>query len=94
MSHSLYENHWSSPTLTLLNVLGALNVLNVLYVLHGRIVGLLGLVELLLPNYRHTYYHQIIGIVKCFLFGEGKNKGINRVIEVAQAKEISRKQTR
>ena len=42
-----YENHWGSPTLTLLNVLGVLgvlNVLNVLYVLHGRIVGLLGLV--------------------------------------------------
>ena len=53
MSRSLYENHWGSPTLTLLNVLGVLgvlNVLNVLYVLyvlhvlHGRIVGLLGLV--------------------------------------------------
>ena len=43
MSHSLYENHWGSPTLTLLNVLGMLgvlnvfnllNVLNVLYVLN------------------------------------------------------------
>ena len=53
MSRSLYENHWGSPTLTLLNVLGVLNVLNVLNVLyvlhvlnvlHGRIVGLLGLV--------------------------------------------------
>ena len=50
MSRSLYENHWGSPTLTLLKVLGVLgmlyvlNVLNVLYVLHGRIVGLLGLV--------------------------------------------------
>ena len=52
MSCCLYENHWGSPTLTLLNVLGVLgvlnvpnvlNVLNVLHVLHGRIVGLLGL---------------------------------------------------
>ena len=34
MSHSLYENHWGSPTLTLLNVLGVLGVLNVLNVLH------------------------------------------------------------
>ena len=33
MSHSLYENHWGSPTLTLLNVLGVLGVLNVLNVL-------------------------------------------------------------
>ena len=59
MSCFLYENHWGSPTLTLLNVhgvLGVLNVLNVLHVLHtcascalyahGRIVGLLGLVPL------------------------------------------------
>ena len=54
-SRSLYENHWGSPTLTLMNVLGVLgvlnmqNVLNVLYVLHvlhGHIVGLLGLVNL------------------------------------------------
>ena len=50
MSRSLYENHWGSPTLTLLNVLGVLGVLNVLHVhnvlhvLHGRIVGLLGVV--------------------------------------------------
>ena len=53
MSRSLYENHWGSPTLTLLNVLGVLGVLNglnvlnvpnvlyVLNVLHGRIVGIL-----------------------------------------------------
>ncbi len=34
MSGFLHENHWDSPTLTLLNVLGVLNVLNVLYVLH------------------------------------------------------------
>ena len=34
MSPFLYENHWSSPTLTLLNVLGVLGVLNVLNVLH------------------------------------------------------------
>ena len=34
MSHSLYENHWGSPTLTLLNVLGVLGVLNVLNVLN------------------------------------------------------------
>ena len=33
MSRSLYENHWGSPTLTLLNVLGVLNVLNVLNVI-------------------------------------------------------------
>ena len=33
MSRSLYENHWGSPTLTLLNVLGVLGVLNVLNVL-------------------------------------------------------------
>ena len=62
MSCFLYENHWGSPTLTLLNVhgvLGVLNVLNVLNVLHvlhtcasyalyahGRIVSLLGLVIL------------------------------------------------
>ena len=56
MSRSLYENHWGSPTLTLLNVLGVLGVLNVLnllnvlhvpnvlHVLYGRIVSLLGLV--------------------------------------------------
>ena len=30
MSHSLYENHWGSPTWTLLNVLGVLGELNVL----------------------------------------------------------------
>ena len=34
MSHSLHENHWGSPTLTLLNVLGVLTVLHVLHVLH------------------------------------------------------------
>ena len=34
MSRSLYENHWGSPTLTLLNVLVVLGVLNVLYVLY------------------------------------------------------------
>ena len=34
MSHSLSENHWGSPTLTLLNVLGVLNVPNVLNVLN------------------------------------------------------------
>ena len=55
MSCFLYENHWGSPTLTLLNVHGVLGVLNVLNVLHtfascalyahGRIVGLLGLVN-------------------------------------------------
>ena len=54
MSCFLYENHWGSPILTLLNVHGVLGVLNVLNVLHtcascalyahGRIVGLLGLV--------------------------------------------------
>ena len=50
MSCFLYENHWGSPTLILLNVLSVLYVLNVLHVLpvlhvlHGRIVGLLGLV--------------------------------------------------
>ena len=33
MSRFLYENHWDSPTLTLLNVLGVLGVLNVLNVL-------------------------------------------------------------
>ena len=32
MSRSLYENHWGSPTLTLLNVLGVLGVINVLNV--------------------------------------------------------------
>ena len=30
----LHENHWGSPTLTLLNVLGVLAVLNVLNMLH------------------------------------------------------------
>ena len=34
MSCFLYENHWGSPTLILLNVLGVLNVLYVLNVLH------------------------------------------------------------
>ena len=34
MSCFLYENHWGSLTLTLLNVLGVLNVLNELNVLH------------------------------------------------------------
>ncbi len=37
MNQFLYENHWDSPTLTLLNVLGVLgvpNALNVLHVLH------------------------------------------------------------
>ena len=34
MSCFLYENHWGSPTLTLLNVLGVLGVLHVLHVLH------------------------------------------------------------
>ncbi len=32
MSSFLYENHWGSQTLTLLNVLGVLDVLNVLNV--------------------------------------------------------------
>ena len=35
MSRSLYENHWGSPTLTLLNVLGVLGVLNVFNVLNA-----------------------------------------------------------
>ena len=64
MSRSLYENHWGSPILILLDVLGVLNVLNVLnvlyalyvlnvlHVLYGRIVGLLGLV-LFLPKSGH-----------------------------------------
>ncbi len=30
MTGFLYENHWGSPTLTLLNMLGVLNVLNIL----------------------------------------------------------------
>ena len=66
MSRSLYENHWGSPTLTLLNVLGVLgvlNVLNVLYVLnvlHGRIVGLLGLVILYTFN---------VGLLSTFRLG-------------------------
>ena len=34
MNHFLYENHWDSPTLTLLNVLGVLGVPNALNVLH------------------------------------------------------------
>ena len=34
MSRFLYENHWGSPTLTLLNVLGVLNVLNMLNALN------------------------------------------------------------
>ena len=34
MSRFLHENHWDSPTLTLLNVLGVLGMLNVLNVLH------------------------------------------------------------
>ena len=34
MSHFLYENHWGSPTLILLNVLGVLGVLNVLNLLN------------------------------------------------------------
>ena len=32
--HFLYENHWGSPTLTLLKVLNVLNVLKVLNVLN------------------------------------------------------------
>ena len=35
MSCFLYENHWGSPTLIMLNVLGVLGVLNVLHVLHA-----------------------------------------------------------
>ena len=48
MSRSLYENHWGSPILTLLNVLGVLgvlivlNVLNVLYVLYMPMDASLG----------------------------------------------------
>ena len=34
MSRYLYENHWGSPTLTLMNVLGVLGGLNVLNVLN------------------------------------------------------------
>ena len=34
MSCFLYENHWGSPSLTLLNVLSVLGMLNVLHVLH------------------------------------------------------------
>ena len=34
MSRFLYENHWGSPTLTVLNVLGVLGVPNVLNALH------------------------------------------------------------
>ena len=34
MSCFLYENHWGSPTLILMNVLGVLGVLHVLHVLH------------------------------------------------------------
>ena len=34
MNRSLYENHWGSPTLILMNVLGVLGVPNVLNVLN------------------------------------------------------------
>ena len=38
MSCFLYENHWGSPTLTLLNVHGVLGVPNVLYELNVLIM--------------------------------------------------------
>ena len=41
MNHFLYENHWDSPTLTLLNVLGVLGVPNVLNVLN--VLGMLNI---------------------------------------------------
>ena len=70
MSRSLYENHWGSPTLTLLNVLGVLGVLNVLYVLHllnvlhGRIVGLLGLVSKAFRHYNYVFIRESAQIYK------------------------------
>ena len=43
MNSFLHENHWDSPTLTLLNVLGVLNVLIVLHVL--RMLNMLMLMD-------------------------------------------------
>ena len=40
MNHFLYENHWDSSTLTLLNLLGVLGVLNVLDVLHVLVLNM------------------------------------------------------
>ena len=72
MSCFLYENHWGSPTLILLNVLGVLGVLNVLYVLHvlhvlhGRIVGLLGLVHMIFVKNTITLSNRFRVFLPCF----------------------------
>ena len=59
MSHSLYENHWGSPTLTLLNVLGVLGVLNVLNVLN--VLYVLNVLHIL--NVLHVLHGRIVGLL-------------------------------
>ena len=59
MSSFLYENHWGSPTLTLLNVLGVLGVLNVLNVLNVLYV----LYVLYVLNVLHVLHGRIVGLL-------------------------------
>ena len=64
MSRSLYENHWGSPTLTLLNVLGVLNVLNVLNVLYVLYV----LYVLNVLHVLHVLHGRIVGLLGLVFF--------------------------
>ena len=59
MSRSLYENHWGSPTLTLLNVLGVLGVLNVLNVLN--VLYVLNMLHVL--NVLNVLHGRIVGLL-------------------------------
>ena len=62
MSRSLYENHWGSPTLTLLNVLGVLGVLNVLNVLNVLyVLYVLNVLHML--NVLHVLHGRIVGLL-------------------------------
>ena len=61
MSSFLYENHWSSPTLTLLNVLGVLGVLYVLFVLN-----VLHVLDVL--NVLYVLYMPIEASLACWAF--------------------------
>ena len=59
MSRSLYENHWGSPTLTLLNVLGVLGVLNMLNVLN--VLNVLYVLNVL--HVLHVLHGRIVGLL-------------------------------
>ena len=62
MSRFLYENHWDSPTLTLLNVLGVLGVLNVLNELY--VLNVLNVLDVL--NGLYVLYMPMDALLACW----------------------------